>query len=354
MEETAARIDVFAKAPPDPRFSTKVGDFVERPIFNAQLPRTTAFWRRIYELLPRLGDPRLLARAHGFPSIWAASQKLTDNERAVLPKRFARIMPELQAAYRSGVPELDADAAATCAAIITEVSRADDDARATLLVAKDAMLEGRTTAARQLLAQVSEVDLLAAVYASPSEDQPRRDYAAWLVLRNDPRGQFIEMQLRRTGKPSKREKELLAEHKTRWLGPLAKQIKLGSALFERGFLDRCALKGTWEQVMTDDPAWSTVRSIALGNGGMIQLGALTRPLWIESITWEVNWARGTEYGHEEAIAAFHRLQLPRLREVRLYGEWFNLGGATDWIESAPCVAQLERLETPSGVVAKDQ
>ncbi len=350
LVETARRIEVLVKRGTDPRLAAKLGDFIERPLYNANMPRTTAFWRRLFELLPALGDPRLIVRARGFPAIWEAASDLTPGEKDVLPKRFARAMPAIEDAYGDGPPALPAGDAATCAAICAAVARQADEQRAAFEVAMDARLEGKTSIAKKLLAEASEADLLGAIYAAPDDDQPRRDYAQWLHRRSDSLGELIDLQLARgtAGKASRdaarREKALLGEHKTRMLRGLAPMVKT-SATFERGFVDRCALKGTWEQTFADDPAWSTVRWLELGNAGMIQLARITRPLIIEEIEWELRGGSGDDYGQDEAIAAFQRLKLPRLRRLRVFTRWAFYGRRDrTWIDDAPFAKQLTEVE----------
>jgi uncharacterized protein (TIGR02996 family) len=344
MAETLARIELLAAGPRDPRFAAKVGDFVERPLFNAVMPRTTAFWRRIFEILPALGDPRLVVRGRQFPSIWPTLD-LTPNELTVFPKRFARAMPALEAAYGAGPPALSAEQLAICREIAGAIATRDDSAAAAFVVAHDARLEGRNTLAREILAEVPEEALVEAIYLDPDDDTRRRVYADWLSRKRDPRGEFIELQLARPdGPPSKREKELLAEHKTTWLGPLAAMIKTPSATFHRGFLDGCELKGTWTQRLDDDPRWATVRSIALGNSGIIQLAKIARPLVVESLSWELRSGDGLDYGHEAAIDAFCSLRLPRLRRVAIRSNWFVGHFDRKRVETAPFASQLDSLE----------
>jgi uncharacterized protein (TIGR02996 family) len=348
MAETLARIELLAAGPFDPRFAAKVGDFVERPLFNAALPRTTAFWRRIFEILPSLGDPRLVVRARQFPAIWPTLD-MTRHELTVFPKRFARAIPALEAAYGAGPPALPADALAICREIAEALAARDDSAAAALVVAHDAQLEGRTTLAREILAEVPEEALVEAIYLDPDDDARRHAYADWLVRKGDPRGEFIALQLaRRDDRPSKRERDLLARHKTIWLGPLAQMVKTPTATFHRGFLDMCALKGTWTQRLDDDPRWATVRSIELGNSGMIQLAKIARPLVVENLSWELRSAQGLEYGHEAAIEAFCTLRLPRLRRVSIWGFYFMGRFDRKQIEAAPVAAQLHSLEIDVG------
>src|SRR5262249_3119312 len=84
--------------------------------------------------------------------------------------------------------------------------------------------------------------LYAEVYANPNDDAPRVVLADALLERNDPRGEFITLQLARgrEGEPSARELELLKKYRKQWLGPLATVLSFGksysSTAFTRGFV----------------------------------------------------------------------------------------------------------------------
>jgi uncharacterized protein (TIGR02996 family) len=330
--ETLARIDELVALGADPRLSRRVGDLVETPIYNASVTRTSKFWNRVFELLPELGDPRLRARAAGWPAGWArmakrapprADHALNPPEIERMVRRHAKLTPVLAAAYPA-VPALaDADARA-CAAVI-------------------AALPARSAVPARI-----EAELLAAIYAAPDDDGPRLVYADYLQQRGDPRGELIALQLaaRPTREQRARASQLLAEHGKHWLGPLAAMVKLTGMKFARGFLDSCELKGTWEQVMVDDPGWSTVRALRLGNAGLTQLAALSTPLALEELRWEYR-EHGSErpYGSDAAVAAFRALRLPRLRRVEIYNVWRErlTPELRARIETAPIVAQLAEL-----------
>ncbi len=89
--------------------------------------------------------------------------------------------------------------------------------------------------------------LLAAVLAAPDDDDARRRYAASLVERCDPRGEFIRLQVDKTRRAltaveRKTEKALLAEHGETWSKRLG-AIKTGR-VWERGFLVELNVGGT--------------------------------------------------------------------------------------------------------------
>src|SRR5262249_40052173 len=86
--------------------------------------------------------------------------------------------------------------------------------------------------------------LLDEIYRRPDDDEPRQRYADLLRESGDPRGEFIALQLSRYRGDTdpgrkKRERELLRDHRDRFLGPVAKWVK--GVEFKRGFLSACTL-----------------------------------------------------------------------------------------------------------------
>jgi uncharacterized protein (TIGR02996 family) len=130
-----------------------------------------------------------------------------------------------------------------------------------------------------------EQALLAAVYADPSNDEPRLVYMDWLVERGDPRGEYIGLQLARhrsssgelQRKEARREQALYEAHLTEWLGELREIVavepqqasELRAArnrwpvppMFERGFLATATIRGDALAARTElarDPSLGTV------------------------------------------------------------------------------------------------
>jgi uncharacterized protein (TIGR02996 family) len=121
-------------------------------------------------------------------------------------------------------------------------------------------------------------DPLAAIVANPANDTPRRDYAARLEERGDPRGELIALQLARVERGetvSERERTLVAQVGSRVLGPLA--LYLESFALERGFLARCRVaEGTMiPEALCSDPVWGTVEDIASVDPRVLTSPALT-------------------------------------------------------------------------------
>ena len=169
-----------------------------------QLPwsgaRSRATWRDVFEVIAKHGDPRLIAIAKTLPATWTVGQPLQTwlaNQLASAVERMPVVQPH---------PE-----EAAIAAFATSLRA-----------------QGPTPAATPR----NTKSLLAAIYASPADDTPRLIYADWLQERGDPRGELIALQL--GGTKTKREAQLLVQHKKAWLGPLANVLH-GDVNFRRGF-----------------------------------------------------------------------------------------------------------------------
>lgn len=110
--------------------------------------------------------------------------------------------------------------------------------------------------------------LLAAIYARPEDDEPRRVYADYLMShgRDAERGEFIALQLGSLGPPTgdgfQRQTELRLQHAERWLGPLATIAKAGQVRWRRGFPSEADFTGSMPDLdrVLDEPAWATFES----------------------------------------------------------------------------------------------
>lgn len=347
--ETLARLELLLAGPSDPRVAAKIGDMIEIPPYNASVSRTNAFWKRLFGLVPELGDPRLLVRARTWERVWKINTELNEPEREALTKRLAKAMPLLEKAYRD---DRRLDAA--------------DEALVAALVPSKATTRRATETAK------TEADFLAAILADPSDDALRLVYADFLTERSDPRGEFINLQITRgEGKrPSAREKELLAEFQTRWLGSLATKVVKKGARFERGFLVACTLR---EAGLDEDPAWATLEEI---DGGLPpsdacamprlrvatnvrprdlhRLAKRKTPLPIESLVYAHHDDWPFDGDEEAAFDAFARLPakvLPALRHLEITAG--RAGGAPPsamaWAWSAPSTRHLASLTMPAAI-----
>src|SRR4051812_25999781 len=100
-----------------------------------------------------------------------------------------------------------------------------------------------------------ERDFLDAIADAPDDDDLRLIFADWLDERDDARGEYIRVQLDLARLPEddpsrpgleRREKELLAKHLPRWLGPLwgpgIREVL--NPRFRRGLLEHLDLEAT--------------------------------------------------------------------------------------------------------------
>ncbi len=116
--------------------------------------------------------------------------------------------------------------------------------------------------------------LLHEIYARPGDDEPRLVYADHLTAANDPRGEFIALQVARAAaneRPSPREAELLKKHGKAWLGDLAPVLSWGKGYsqttFRRGFVSTADIilsVGHKLRPLVDHPAWATVERFTSG------------------------------------------------------------------------------------------
>ncbi len=112
--------------------------------------------------------------------------------------------------------------------------------------------------------------LLMQVYEHPQEEAPRRVLADWLGEQNDPRGEFINLQLSSSARAHQRAQALLQEHLKTWMGPLAQVLSTEGLRFERGFLHSGVAFFTPEnESLADHPGWATVQQLSF-QGGTIQ------------------------------------------------------------------------------------
>lgn len=117
-------------------------------------------------------------------------------------------------------------------------------------------------------------DLVAAVYANPASDEPRLVYGDYLLERDDPRGEFVQLQLARhaSGAPSTpRERLLFAEHVATWTAPLWPALHPESIGFERGFLAQCATRDRTIDLrdVIGHPMWITVEELTSHDASLV-------------------------------------------------------------------------------------
>ncbi|MBA3501632.1 MAG: TIGR02996 domain-containing protein, partial [Deltaproteobacteria bacterium] len=218
-------------------------------------------------------------------------------------------------------------------------------------------------------AHATDEELLRAIAEQPDDDGVRLVYADWLQERGDPRGEFIALQLaKRNREPSaeqeRREAALWSKHHAKWLGDMARYIKMSDCTFERGFLVRCIVQ--YRAARDRDRAvgaagWATVESVT--NGDALLLHPVMRSLReVRGVSTRTAIAlattppaRGIEtlhvnaYGYMETVyelggvlATTQTLPALRVLELSVAREEDVLGAARA-IQASPLGAQLARF-----------
>jgi uncharacterized protein (TIGR02996 family) len=298
----------------DPRVATGLFALLE----EKQYRRFHEYWRPLFELLCRCGDPR--AR-HAMDLPWTATAPRRHGRPAF---DIAKVRERLAVAYPDPPPQLDAEDAATVAAICADAAPSARGAE-------------------------TEAALLAAVHANPAEDGPRAIYGDWLLERGDPRGELIALQL--AGGDRKRAQDLVAQHRPRWIAGLEDFIFI--CAFARGFLD-----DVWfvsDRAIPSDPRWSTVTkacaalpasddhpmpilavATSLPCEAIIQLASLAAPPPLRTLGWSLphgGWSPAVGYRADVARAlealATALPRLSHLEELQLSGTWAEWRGHPD-------------------------
>ena len=223
------RIGLLIGRAPDPRISAALVALVAQPPDVAWIrPAAIALWDVLFGALDQHRDARS-ARA-------LEAMAWLDYERAPSPFTVQRV--------RNRVEKLAWEYRAR-AGTEPELAAAD------------------TVACDELAALIGEevghgAHLLAAVYTDPSDRNARSVYADWLIAQNDPRGEFMALQLARGSHdpPTLRERQLLEAHGKVWLGPLA--ASGAGHEFRDGFLSILTLGRVRPRI---DPMFATVAQL---------------------------------------------------------------------------------------------
>jgi uncharacterized protein (TIGR02996 family) len=119
------------------------------------------------------------------------------------------------------------------------------------------------------LIQHPPLKLLKQIYQNPEDLQLRAVYADYLIENQDPRGEFIALQLMELhGKTSEESKNkalgLWRGFLNCWYPRLSPLFNANTTRCYAGFLDHVAFHAQSSALPTGDPGWSTVRSIDFG------------------------------------------------------------------------------------------
>nr|HEX4312746.1 TIGR02996 domain-containing protein [Kofleriaceae bacterium] len=327
MTDTASRLAALERWPRDGRIASWLATQLREVPFTSDASRP--FWTGLFALVPVHGDARVIDAARALST-------------AIRPRMRAWIVDRLE-------PAVDALAARLAAEPATPLP-AGDAARVAALLARLA------PAAPDRPAR-DGASLLAQVYASPGDDGPRVAYGDWCSERDDPRGEFIALQLAAEPSPAsaKRQAALLKAHGAAWLGPLAKHVTK-DVVWRRGFPAAATSKLRREDLATagHDPAWGALDELDLGNavqwvgpahanlralrGVHLCVDALLAQTWprLEVLDGSV----GDRNGADRLVAA--AAQLPALRE-------FLVIVTPDLLVGAAFAGQLVRVATSDPV-----
>ncbi len=233
------RIAALATRAADPQIARALAELLEDPPFSVD--DCTGVVGPVIALIVELGDARSVARLGALVARPVAkTATMRDYLARALPIATRAIAAEARPRLPRGVTEL---VAALAPVTVTATAR------------------------------VEAIDLLAECLANPDDDAPRLVYADALLEADDPRGEFIQLQLRDArGELSELEARRMAslqrKHEKTWLGDLARVTKLRR--WERGFLVEAELlqgasadPATWKRVARD-PRMATIRTLHKG------------------------------------------------------------------------------------------
>lgn len=279
VTDALARLAVFERLGPDPRV---VGALLELDTGRRfEGPQGAKLWVRCYELLLSWGASEAASRvqdaAGAAHSPWAQLRQ-RDVFQPLVERWTGRwpVEPELSPLARDRLAKLDQRIAGHAEVI-------------------DALVE--------------------AVRAAPRDDGPRVVLADALSERNDPRGEFIALQLEHEhGRLSLAQRErmqrLLVAAGSRWFDGLEGQVA-ATSVFSRGFLREVQLETRAPDVSR--AAWRTVEEIETAGLALSLAPALAAPTWSQ-----VRSLRGLSAASFESLVrsdesrAFELLEVERL------------------------------------------
>lgn len=229
------RLEALLAWPPDPRIGTAAKRWLETPPVHGK--NRPGFFKTLWKLIEYTRDARLAPLVAKI----GESRSLSINRYGL---RSWTSLVEL-ATHFAALPA-PAALSASSSSLLERIEALLDKAPVKAM--------GGTTA--------DEAELFARIYEDPNDDEARVVLADLLQQRNDPRGEFIALQLARYGtdKPSTaREKKLIQQWGRAWLGPLDACLLKEGIVFERGFVTRGRYDGTGS-ANTEPPnarEWST-------------------------------------------------------------------------------------------------
>jgi uncharacterized protein (TIGR02996 family) len=339
---------------PDPRLAWILLDVLAHPHWRS-LPAVTC-WQACLDAIVESGDPRILEPL----------AELGERYTGVIPtsvgvKVQARIRAAVKA-LREAPPwrALDAEASKWCDAIEKHLGKE--------VAARDAKRKVQRASADR------HAELLTAIYNAPDDDGPRSVYADWLLEIGDPRGELINLQLARAAgttdeRSRARELELLdVRSAEKWLGSIAPVVFDTDQVYARGFTSYARL---WKNraalpAVTNDPAWGTLETIAIGDwydagpreqAALLELIAGPAARALKSL---VNWPAWVlpQLAKRDGLARIERVEAVSLEDSSVAHLEAWLGAATQpralSIDTPDLAPSLERLIEHPGFARLDR
>lgn len=185
----------------DAQLSNELERVLREPPWTSNTSR--AVWSRVFSLVTASKDPRFIALAAELPGKWA----MRSDQKDWMTRAFREATRSLPALVEL-TPE-----------------------QSSLLT----VIEREAFSAKPPTKRSAKVDFNA-VYAAPHDDAPRLVLADALLEQEDPRGEFLSLQMRteKTRAELKREKDLIKAHGKAWLAPFGPTLG-ASVTWRRGF-----------------------------------------------------------------------------------------------------------------------
>lgn len=222
--QIAERCKELARREADPRVARRLVELVIHPPWTAT--SADIAWTQVFKVLRQARDPGTRRALEGWTAPRAPKHSRASPDRHA--ENIAKVLALLDAE-----PEADTRT--------TELLAAIDRKIASLSEAPVVMQPSQPTSRPD---REIEVGLLAEAIAAFDDDQPRHVLADFWLQRNDPRGELMALQLKRTtltNAEAKRLKAILKEPR-RLMGELAPVVKLDTLTFQRGLLWGCSAR----------------------------------------------------------------------------------------------------------------
>lgn len=247
------RLEALEGWPPDPRIADHLVAVLAEPPYQSS--GSLKMWRRLVVVLVEHADVHLYGRLREMSESWKEK-----------PPVEVRAFERIQGYVDKGLTQLQEKLGAVSSAPETAADPAVLETLETLLTPSAKALERVTEDAETAQGFLKEIA------AAPDNDEIRLVFADWLLERNNPWGELIQLQFEATERPLKRAEKIrinkiLREDREILLGPLAPLVLKKGLVLEKGFPVVCGLPQSPKAQVVDealtDPRWATVRELVL-------------------------------------------------------------------------------------------